>query len=194
MPYEKFHLFSRKRILILLISTLIPYSIHGMDNDSIIAADQEQAVIYVQNGAEVYGLPELTNALVSKTTSSDSTPKHAEKKERTDSTFAMKIEEKKQSQKKVLKKLQDQINNRISHFYYSDSESTALFSGKVLQLNNVATNVLVTSQDIKGIASSNDFIILTLRLHLAKQKFYTSLSYLEFGKLRNSFLRGPPTV
>lgn len=194
IPCAKFRIFPTKRILILVFSVLLPFSLHGRDNDSIVASDQEQAIIYLTDNAEVYGLPNISNALVIKSNSSHSVLKEEKKKEHRDSNLVMKVAESEKLEKKVLKELQDKINTKISHFYYNDSDSKSLLNAKLLQLNNIATNVLVTSQILKGIAASNDFVIITIRQYLVKQQFYTSLCYLQFGKLLNSFLRGPPIV
>lgn len=165
-----------------------------MNNDSIVAPQQEQAVIYLQDGAEVYGLSNNSNAIITKTKSPDFIVKQTKKKERRTTTVAMKIAEKENEEKRDLKELQDKINHKISHFYYTDSDSNTLLSAQMLNLNNEATNVLGSSQNLKGIVAARELIVISFKLQLAKQKFYTSLSYLQFGKLRNSFLRGPPTV
>ena len=76
------------------------------------------------------------------------------------------------------------------------STSPAGNSGNTQGLAKKQTGVFISYNVLQkhALASTYDIKILKIESQLIKQKFYTSLSYLQFGKYRTSSLRGPPQI
>ena len=87
----------------------------------------------------------------------------------------------------LLKRIQEKAKNNFSVSSGGESGITGR-SGKTKTAVVLPSNVL----QIHALASTYDKLLISISAQLEKQKFYTSLSYLQFGKYRNSSLRGPP--
>ena len=76
------------------------------------------------------------------------------------------------------------------------STSPAGNSGNTQGLAKKQTGVFISYNVLQkhALASTYDKKILKIESQLIKQKFYTSLSYLQFGQYRTSSLRGPPQI
>ncbi|MEG2079854.1 hypothetical protein [Chryseobacterium sp.] len=98
------------------------------------------------------------------------------------------------SEKKADKKLARLVKKIQEKTKYHFSVSSGGESGITGRLHKTKKAVVFTSNVVQkhALASTYNQVILKIESQLQKQKFYSSLSYLQFGKFRSSSLRGPP--
>lgn len=148
---------------------------------------EEEKIIFVTAGTIVVGFDQIYKVKVV------SGIKKSQPNKVIKSTFLQQtnntLSEKKAKKKlaRLVKRIQEKAKNNFSVSSGAESGITGR-SGKTKTAVVLPTNVL----QIHALASTYDQTILKIESQLKKQKFYTSLSYLQFGKFRNSSLRGPP--
>lgn len=97
----------------------------------------------------------------------------------------------KDSKSLELKALQENINKKVKRSFYATSHNSDLLRSSTLRLTIAATVPNFPSKFNRTFVNTEyDFNIVQIKN--IKKKFFTSLSYSEFFKPRNSFLRGPP--
>jgi hypothetical protein len=149
--------------------------------------EEEDKTIFVTAGTTVFGLDQIYQVKVA------TIPEISQLNKVTKSTFLEKtnktLSEKKADKKlaRLVKKIQEEAK---FHFSVSTGGNSKITSA----LHENKTAVVVPSHIVQkhALASTYDQLILKIESQLQKQKFYTSLSYLQFGKFRSSSLRGPP--
>ena len=148
---------------------------------------EEDKTIFVTAGTIVVGLDEFYKVKVV------SGRKKTQIKKFTKSTFLEQTNNTSSEKKAkiklahLLKRIQEKAKNNFSVSSGGESGITGR-SGKTKTAVVLPSNVL----QIHALASTYDQTILKIESQLKKQKFYTSLSYLQFSKYRSSSLRGPP--
>lgn len=156
--------------------------------------DQDQTgVIYVSSDVQIFGTEHISNATIN-TIKSTSVPKKISKNnpELKYIPIAKQIIAKKNEEHRILKKLQDKIDKKIVRSFYSSSSN-----GNQLTISTHSTAKFGLSSNISKIDFSNglvkeNLVLKSFKTHLQRQKFYTSLSHLQFRKFRSSSLRAPP--
>ncbi|WP_326986791.1 hypothetical protein [Chryseobacterium sp. MP_3.2] len=147
----------------------------------------EPVEIFITSGTTVIGLENIYNvklvALKAK-----AKPKKVENSALSEQ---VKLAEKNSQEKLAVTKKAKELNIKTEVIFYADpsgnsdikKQSGSFFAAVISPFNVLQKSVL---------ASSNSKHTATIKLEEKKQKFATSLSYLQFGPLINSFLRGPP--
>ena len=149
--------------------------------------EEEDKTIFVTAGTIVVGLDEFYKVKVV------SGRKKTQIKKFTKSTFLEQTNNTSSEKKAkiklahLVKRIQEKAKNNFSVSSGGESGITGR-SGKTKTAVVLPSNVL----QIHALASTYDQTILKIESQLKKQKFYTSLSYLQFSKYRSSSLRGPP--
>ena len=149
--------------------------------------EEEDKTIFVTVGTIVVGLDEFYKVKVV------SGRKKTQIKKFTKSTFLEQTNNTSSEKKAkiklahLVKRIQEKAKNNFSVSSGGEAGITG-GSGKTKTAVVLPSNVL----QIHALASTYDQTILKIESQLKKQKFYTSLSYLQFGKFRSSSLRGPP--
>ena len=179
-----------RSILLLFFAVLTPIFLHAEEQDSVVIKKSQEAVIYVTPGTSIEGIY-ISNAKVIKIENT-AAPKKKVKSQAKYNTLAEQVTEKKIVQQQSLKKLQEKIDKKVQDTLYSTSQNSESATLAQVRLSNVAVSSNLSSFDFSKAFFSNKYVLNTFRTQIAKQKFYTSLSNLQFSKLRNSFLRGPP--
>ena len=148
---------------------------------------EEDKTIFVTAGTIVVGLDEFYKVKVV------SGRKKTQIKKFTKSTFLEQTNNTSSEKKAkiklahLVKRIQEKAKNNFSVSSGGEAGITG-GSGKTKTAVVLPSNVL----QIHALASTYDQTILKIESQLKKQKFYTSLSCLQFGKFRSSSLRGPP--
>ena len=174
--------------LLLLFCNL---QIKGAAVDSINSQKNSQAVIYVSGGTQITGASEFSNAHIVEIST-----KHSSKKVISDkihnANFSEQIIAKKKSTDQKLRLVQEKINKKVQHSYYSSPLESELVKFAKAKLNFTAVTTNTSLFKYGHSTVQNTFLFKPHCGQILKQKFYTSLSYLQMGKLRSLSLRGPP--
>lgn len=150
------------------------------------------AIIFVGEGADVVGFSNFHKAKIVKASSA----KRKESKKAKDSTFSDRTKTA-LSQKKAKEKAsknQQEKNTKIDTKIDFSFNNSPLSNSDIKQKSGFAFQAVISSFSFsKNFAIATYFYqISKINTKLKKQKFYTSLSYLQFKKYRNSSLRAPP--
>ena len=177
-------------LVFLLISVLCSSQVSAAVIDSTNSQRVSPNTIYISSGTTVFGSINSVDVTVVKIQNKTVAEKITKGKNKVVNLEKNAIFQK-NSQSLELKVLQENINKKVKHFYYSSSRENDLLRTSKLRFASSSTVPNLSFKFNKAFnAKEYDFSIV--RLQNTKQKFFTSLSYSEFFKLRNSFLRGPP--
>ncbi len=158
--------------------------------------DQDQTgVIYVSSGVEIYGTQNISNAKIT-TTKTTTLPKKICKKisPKKYVPVAEQIIAKKNEEDRKLKILQSRINEKVEKSFYTSSGDSSFFGIAKNKVGSFAVSCTSFSPDFSN-AILEDFPRLKrFETQLKKQKFYTSIAFLQFSRLRTSSLRAPPQL
>lgn len=155
-------------------------------------SESQPGEIYISPGTVVYNISAVTNA---KVTHIHQPPKKTVtvKKKPVSRTVADQVIDNQVTKNKRAEKIQKRVDLYTQFINFSLPSDTdvkgmgrekikaALTTAYTFSFKAIGSSVLVSTPGIMLIAQ------------LEKQKFYTSFSFLQFSKLRNSFLRGPPS-
>lgn len=155
-----------------------------------IPQQNQQAIIYVGENTLVYGVPGVSNAIIVKV-QNKTVPQKIEQLKKKFVPSEDQAITKNSKRNQELKVLQQKINKKIKHTFYSSSQDSDLLRFAKVKIASVANSTNFSFKYQKAIVCIDEDLNI-FRVQNTKQKFFTSLSYSEFQKPRNSFLRGPP--
>ena len=151
--------------------------------------EKDNETIFISAGTTIVGLDKIykVKIVVEKRKSQPTEFSKTSFLEQTNKTLSEKKADKKLAL--LVQRIQEEAKN---NFLVSSSGD----SGITVSSGKTKTAIVVSSNIVQNhaLASTYDQTILKIESQLQKQKFYTSLSYLQFGKFRSSSLRGPPYV
>ena len=173
-------------ILLFLFTFLTPLFIFGGVNDSIKSEKVQNTVIYVSDGAVMHGINLISNAIVIQTSELNADANKKLEDQKKNVIVSKQIVSKKTVQDQSLKILQDKIDKIIEIFYSSSPEEHL----SKLQKSKMSVSAAVNYSP--HLFASDIYLINFYQLQISKQKIDFSLSFLEYSKLLDSFLRGPP--
>ena len=158
--------------------------------DSAFSQNNPEAIIYVSFGTKIIGYSDFSNARII-----DIPTTFTDKKvsiEKVDSAPVSKqITAKRNEIDNTLKIVQAKINKVIRSFYNSIPQSN-WFNYSKLKFGSIAVNNSVNTYKFSPATFVGEIIINVFSSSSTKQKFYTSLSYLQLCKFKSSSLRAPP--
>lgn len=182
-------------LLFVLFFSSFTFAATSIQKDSISAIQNN--VIFVSGNATIIGLENLSNANIvslesTQRISSKSKVKTLAKTE--DHSISAQIIKKETEEKEQIAKLQKQSNLNTSVAFLLLPSSSDFNSTTSQQCNNavVCSNLYSKVKFLKSV--TKDLVFQNCIVAKKKQKFCTSLSYLQFGKYRSSSLRGPPRL
>lgn len=178
-------------VLFVLLLSSLSFASTPAQIDSI--ATEKSAEIYVSGSAIIKGVENFSNAsIVSIETLENKTSNSKVKtlaKTEDQSISAQIIRKEKEAAQKIAK-LQKQIKETATVFI-TKNPASSYFNNSSSQNGSIAvvssTSIIKFLKDISRLAISQH-----CKEDIKKQKYYTTLSYLQFGKYRNSSLRAPP--
>lgn len=150
-----------------------------------------QAVIYISGNAQIHG--NLNNSAVI-INSNNEVPMvrdvhHKVKKQ------PNQIELASVNKKKSYKELASKIASIKKTVFYSSTTRCNLKDSSLFSIGNSALSINVyPTLKYASTKISEVRLAINCSSQLRKQNYYTSLSYLQFGKYRSSSLRGPPVL
>lgn len=175
-------------ILIFLLTVLIPTSAYAEGIDSAQLKKRSDAVIYVSGNATIYGSEYISSSKL------ELSPKETVQKSKSPQIVKLKsvtikeqVASNEKSKKDSFKNVQKEIDKRIKDYLNPISSDSQFIN---LDHYTVCGSLSFTTYSSAFITDAFDLNIL--KIHISKQKFDTSLSFLQFRKLLDSFLRGPP--
>lgn len=184
---QHFGSYSIRLLAFIFLSAFCSLRVSAAVIDSANSQQDSRNIIYISAGAKVYGSAKMTVVKVL----NDALPENivdGKKKSLSPPKQAIIL---KDSKSLELKALQDKINKKVKHSFYATSHNSDLLKFSTLRLTiaSIVPN-LPFKFNRTFVNTEYDFNIVQRKNN--KKKFFTSLSYSEFFKLRNSFLRGPP--
>lgn len=165
--------------------------VNGAVVDSASIQKDPEAIIYVSAGAIVAGTSQFSNARIVEILG-NSPSKKILKEKTTNTGLAKQIVAKKEANDQSLKLLQEKINKKVKNSFYSSSQESELVRFAKSKLDLSAVTSAASSFKFAHAFVSITFLLNVHRAQILKQKYCTSLSYLQFGKFRSSSLRAPP--
>lgn len=177
-------------ILFVLLFISQTFNAAALQEDNL--GNDQEGIIHLSGGATIHGVSTISNVTI--VNIPNPVAEKMMKCKPKYKTIEQQVVAKKAKQNRNLKMLQDQINLKARAFFYSDSHDTELASLKKFNFCNTAITSNLSSFNFSNAFISEEYILNIFKAVTAKQKFYTSLSYLQFSKLRDSFLRGPPQI
>lgn len=177
---------SRKIVFFLLLSLnffkAVPLEVE-------LPVQDPQAIIYVSGNAQIYG--NLNTSVVIAKDKIESTRvtnvPHKVKKQHNQVELAN------VAKKESYEKLAAKIASKKKPVFYTSNPSDNLSTQQLKLITSaVAVAMAHNFNNFNAVIPEITSVILLIA-QSKKQKYYTSLSYLQFGKYRSSSLRGPPT-
>lgn len=165
-------------------------ALQATDQDSTSLQKEPEVIIYVSPGVQVFGVSTIANAKVIEIAKADIPKKSIELQKKRD-VIAEQVKEKKDKEERQLQKLQDIINRKNKETYYSSANYYDIVNFGRNNFCNAATVNHFNNFNFSKVLIFDKSQLTLFKSLRQKKNFYSSLSYLQFSKLRNSFLRGP---
>lgn len=97
------------------------------------------------------------------------------------------------SAEKSVKQLQESLNKEVENTFYTSKNNHRNFEwAEIILSKQISFHCSGAANGVKIVTDSEGNPRFTKKI--TKHNFYSSLCYLEFPKLRNVLLRGPPTI
>lgn len=155
----------------------------------------QSGIVYISDGVEIHGVELMSNAKIEtlqkpsspkKTAGKSSVPKYV--------PIAKQILQKKNEDHQKLKALQHKIDQKIAENLYTSKKDNDLFILVGSRAGFLAVSSNTNPFNFSNALLEEGFDLQNFKIQLGKQKFATSLSFLQFRKLRSSSLRAPPEI
>ena len=177
-------------VLMVLALLSIPtfFNAKSLEND--IPPQNQQGIIYVGEGAKVYGMSNISNAVVVNIPN-PTIAKQAIQPRKKSISISEQVAEHKISADQKARKIQAEVSARTNFYYFSEGNLDSI-SGSSSYVHSGELATAVTSFKISGKSEFSPYVLHFFALRCEKQKFYTSLSFIQFRNFRSSALRAPP--
>ena len=177
-------------VLMVLALLSIPtfFNAKSLEND--IPPQNEPGIIYVGEGARVYGMSNISNAVVVNI-QSPTAPEEITSPNKKSNSISEQVTIHKISAEQKAKRIKEEVAARTTFYYFSEGNPDSI-SGSSSNVHSGEVATAVTSFKISGKAEFSPYVLHFFALRCEKQKFYTSLSFIQFRNFRSSALRAPP--
>lgn len=184
---ESNSIFSVLMVLALLsISTF--FNAKSLEND--IPPQNEPGIIYVGEGARVYGMSNVVVVNIPNPTN-PTIAKQAIQPRKKSISISEQVAEHTISADQKARKIQAEVSARTTFYYFSEGNPDSI-SGSSSYVYSGELATAVTSFKLSGKSEFSPYVLHFFALRCDKQKFYTSLSFIQFRNFRSSSLRAPP--
>ena len=173
----------------MLVLLMIPSVFYASALENDIPTQDQQGVIYVGEGALVYGMSDISNAVIVSIQSQKPIQEIAKNKKKIVSVSEQVVKRENLAKQKA-RKIQQEVTARSIFHYLAKGNLGSIESSSSVHSGNLAT--AVTFSKIVGVTLSSPYVVHFFTVSSEKQKFFTSLSFIQFGKFRSSSLRAPP--
>ena len=175
-------------MVVALLSIPTVFNAKSLETD--IPPQNEPGIIYVGEGALVYGLSDNSNAVVVNVPNPTSTKEAIQPKKKLIS-ITQQVAAHTISTDQKARKIQAEVSARTNFYYFSEGNPDSI-SGSFSYFHSGELATAVTSFKISGKSEFSPYVLHFYALRCQKQKFYTSLSFIQFRNFRSSSLRAPP--
>lgn len=174
-------------VLMVLALLSIPtfFNAKSLEND--IPPQNEPGIIYVGEGARVYGMSNVVVVNIPSPTDA----KQAIQPRKKSISISEQVAEHTISADQKARKIQAEVSARTTFYYFSEGNPDSI-SGSSSNFHSGELATAVTSFKISGKSEFSPYVLHFFALRCDKQKFYTSLSFIQFRNFRSSSLRAPP--
>ena len=180
-------------VLMVLALLSIPtfFNAKSLEND--IPPQNQQGIIYVGEGAKVYGMSNISNAVVVNipNPTNPTIAKQAIQPRKKSISISEQVAEHTNSADQKARKIQAEVSARTTFYYFSEGNLDSI-SGSSSNVHSGEVATAVTFFKISGKSEFSPYVLHFFALRCDKQKFYTSLSSIQFRNFRSSSLRAPP--
>lgn len=160
----------------------------ALENDT--PPQNQQGVIYVGQGALVYGLSNISNAVVVNVPTPTNTKEVTQPKKKS-ASISEQVVTRKISVRHRARKIQEEVTARTFFYYFSEGNLDSI-AGSSSNAHSGELATVVTSFEMAGKSPFSPYVLHFFAFRSEKQKFYTSLSFIQFRNFRSSSLRAPP--
>ena len=177
-------------VLMVLVLLSIPTFFYATALEKEIPPQNEQGIIYVGENALVYSNADVSNAIVVNI-QVPTTTREIVKPKKNAHRISEQVTIHKISQDQQARKIQAEVTARTTFVYFSQGDLPSVSKS----FSNVHSGKLATAITTLKIVGKSDFspyVIHFFAVRCEKQKFYTSLSFIQSRSIRSSSLRAPP--
>ena len=175
-------------MVLALLSIPTFFNAKSLEND--IPPQNEPGIIYVGEGARVYGMSNVVVVNIPNPTN-PTIAKQAIQPRKKSISISEQVAEHTISADQKARKIQAEVSARTNFYYFSEGNPDSI-SGSSSYVYSGELATAVTSFKISGKSEFSPYVLHFFALRGDKQKFYTSLSFIQFRNFRSSSLRAPP--
>ena len=168
----------------------IPTFFNAKSLETDIPPQNELGIIYVGEGAKVYGMSNVVVVNIPNPTN-PTIAKQAIQPRKKSISISEQVAEHTISADQKARKIQAEVSARITLYYFSEGNPDSI-SGSSSNVHSGELATAVTSFKISGKSEFSPYVLHFFALRCEKQQFYTSLSFIQFRNFRSSALRAPP--
>lgn len=175
-----------------MVSTLlsIPTFFYATALETDIPPQNQAGIIYVGEGALVYGLSDISNAVLVNIPNPTNKKEAIQPKKKL-ASISEQVAINKTSTYQKARKIQAEVSARTKHFYFSPGILDSI-SGRSSNNHSGELATAVTTSKIASSVESSSYVVHCFDVCCEKQQFFTSLSFIQFGNFRSASLRAPP--
>ncbi len=180
-------------VLMVLALLSIPAFFNAKSLETDIPPQNELGIIYVGEGAKVYGMSNISNAVVVNipNPTNPTIAKQAIQPRKKSISISEQVAEHTISADQKARRIQAEVFARTNFYYFSEGNLDSI-SGSSSPPHSGELATAVTSFKILGITKFSTYVVHFFAVSCEKEKFYTSLSSIQFRNLRSASLRAPP--
>lgn len=190
LKFTKDKAFSIFSVLMVLTLLSIPTFFYATALETDIPPQNEPGIIYVGEGALVYGLSDNSNAVVVNVPNPTKT-KEAIQPTKKLISISQQVAAHTISTDQKARKIQAEVSARTSFYYFSPGNLDSIL-GNTSKIHSGDLATAVTFFKIVSNAEFSPYVVHFFTVSSEKQKFFTFLSFIQFGNFRSSSLRAPP--
>ena len=183
---------SKFSLLLLFILVGIPSVISAsvLENDNL---DQgSEGVIYVSGNAVLFGENSISNGKIIEIESTKENVSREPTKKLEVIADLVKVHQK--SKEIALQKILDNAKKDKKKICFESSWNPKFFNLTLSKMAGFSSQISNSYSKLSALLHFWVKVLPNYKIQLEKQKYYTSLSYLQFGKYTNSSRRGPPQL
>lgn len=177
-------------VLMVLTLLSLPTFFYATALETDIPPQNQAGIIYVGEGALVYGLSDISNAVVVNIPNPTNTKEAIQPKKKL-AGISEQVAKNITSTNQKARKIQAEVSARTKHFYFSPGILDSI-SGRSSIIHSGELATAVSSSKIASTVKFSPYVIHSFAVCCEKQKFFTSLSFIQFGNFRSASLRAPP--
>lgn len=176
-----------QKIFFLFLMVLSHNVLFAEERDSVEVQQRNKTIFFVSENTIVHGTVFFAEE-TSKTPVKVVVTKKKWKAKPKTRGIAEQLKLKKSRDAQLVQKIKDQIKSRKGFNYTPSSDQ------QLTRLDQYQKGASANAGNSNPVFLSSLYYLPILKMQIAKQQFYSSVSFLQFSRLLDSFLRGPPAL